>query len=59
MPYSMRKVNGKSCYKVTNRRTKRVFSKCTSKESAIKQMRLLRAIQNNKKFVLRNTRKSR
>ncbi len=59
MPYSMRKIRGKSCYKVVNNKTKRVFSKCTSKESAEKQMRLLRAIQNNKKFVLRTTRKSR
>ena len=63
MPYRSRKVKGKSCYRVTNYKKKRVFSKCTTKENAIKQMRLLRAIQNNKNFVpnstLRKTKKLR
>jgi len=49
----MRKVPNKKCYRVTNRRTKRVMSKCTTKERAKKQLRLLRAIQNNKNFVPR------
>jgi hypothetical protein len=61
MPYKSRKVRGKNCYRVYNRKSKRVFAKCTSKENAIKQMRLLRAVENNKSFKLRlrNTRKNR
>jgi hypothetical protein len=53
MPYTMRKVPKKNCYKVYNNKTKRVFAKCTTKVKAQKQMRLLRAIENNKKFVPR------
>jgi len=54
MPYSVRKVRGKPCYKVYNKKTKRVFSKCTNKENVKKQLRLLRAIEYNKNFVPRN-----
>ena len=50
MPYATRKVRNKSCYRVYNRKTKRVFAKCTTKTRAKKQLRLLRAIQNNPKF---------
>jgi hypothetical protein len=60
MPYTYRKVRGKSCYKVFNIKTKKVFAKCSTKKNALKQLRLLRAIQNNKKFVANGrTRKSR
>ena len=59
MPYAIRKMPNKSCYKVYNKRTKRVFSKCTSKTRAKKQLRLLRTIDNNPNFVLKNrTRKT-
>lgn len=51
MPYKTRKVRGKSCYKVYNLDNKRVFSRCTRKQNATKQMKLLRALQFNKKFV--------
>jgi hypothetical protein len=34
-----------------NTQNKRVFSKCTTKARAMKQLRLLRAIQYNKSFV--------
>lgn len=54
MPYQSRKVPKKKCYRVTNRKTKRVFAKCSTKENAKKQLRLLRAIQYNKDFVPRN-----
>jgi hypothetical protein len=59
MPYTMRKVPNKNCYRVSKRKTKkntkrRVFSKCTSREKAIKQMRLLRALENNKNFENQN-----
>jgi hypothetical protein len=41
----MRKVRGKNCYKVYKTKgTKRVFSKCATKENAKKQLRLLRAV---------------
>lgn len=51
MPYKSRKVRNKNCYKVyKNDKTKKVFAKCSTKENAVKQMRLLRALQNNKNF---------
>lgn len=49
----MRKVPKKRCYRVTNTHSKKIMARCTSKVKAEKQMRLLRAILNNKKFVLR------
>lgn len=51
MPYTLRKVPRKNCYTVRNPKKKKVFSKCTSRKNAIKQMKLLRAIQFNKNFV--------
>ena len=64
MPYAMRKISGTKCYKVYNKKNKRIFSKCTTMKKAKKQMALLRAIENNPKFVRRSsnggkTRKSR
>lgn len=50
MPYYTRKVRNKPCYRVSNRKTKRVFAKCTTKKRAVKQMRLLRALEVNPKF---------
>lgn len=50
MPYTIRKIPNKMCYRVYNKRTKRVFAKCTSKKKANKQLRLLRALENNKNF---------
>lgn len=47
----MRKVKGKNCYRVSNKKTKKVFAKCTTKKNATRQMRLLRAIENNKNFI--------
>lgn len=51
MPYKIRKVTRKRCYRVYNTQTKRTFAKCTSKTRAKKQKKLLQAIQYNKKFV--------
>ena len=56
MPYKTRKVRGKPCYRVTNKDNKKVFAKCTTKENAKKQMKLLRAIQFNKNFKPNGTR---
>lgn len=53
MPYKTRKVRNKPCYKVYNPDTKKVFAKCTTKEQAQKQIRLLRGLQNNKDFAKR------
>lgn len=50
MPYKIRKVNNKSCYKVYNKRTKKVYAKCSTLENAKKQVRLLQAIENNAAF---------
>ncbi len=57
MPYTMRKVPGKKCYRVSKKYTKKskrgtrkVFSKCATRENAVKQMRLLRALEYNKNF---------
>jgi hypothetical protein len=59
MPYTIRKVPNKKCFRVTNKKTKRVLAKCTTMKKAKKQVRLLNAIDKNPKFVLRNNRKSR
>ncbi len=53
MPYAIHKVRNKSCFKVLNTQTKRIFSRCTSKQRAQKQMRLLNAIYYNKNFTRR------
>ena len=50
MPYDIRKVPRRHCFKVYNKKTRRVFSKCTSKSKAKRQMNLLRALENNKTF---------
>jgi hypothetical protein len=54
MPYTIRKLPNKSCYRVTNQKTKRVYAKCTTKSRAKKQIRLLNAIEYGKGFVPRN-----
>ena len=63
MPYTMRKVPGKKCYRVSKKYTKKskqskkgtrkVFAKCATRENAVKQMRLLRALEYNKNFTFR------
>jgi hypothetical protein len=51
MPFKTRKVRGKKCYTVYKAKGKRkVYSKCTTKKKAQKQLRLLRAIIFNKNF---------
>jgi hypothetical protein len=57
MPYKVRKLTKKNCYKMYNIDTKRVYAKCTTKEKAKKQLRLLNAIKYNKNFKLRRTMK--
>lgn len=50
MPYKIRKVRNKDCFRVYNSDTKKTFAKCTTREKAHSQLRLLRGIQNNKTF---------
>ena len=57
MPYSIRKVRGKPCYKLMNRNTKKMFSKCATKRNVKSQLRLLNAIKYNKSFKLRKNMK--
>ena len=53
MPFKTRKVRGKNCYTVYKAKGKRkVYSKCTTKRNAQKQLSLLRAITFNKKYKL-------
>ena len=54
MPYLVRKVPRKNCFRVSNKKTRRVFSRCTTRSSAQKQVRLLRALEYNRNFVPRN-----
>ena len=54
MPYVIRKVRNKDGYKVYNKETKKVYAKCTSHENAVKQVRLLNAIEHNAEFRPRN-----
>lgn len=53
MPYQVRKVNNKTCYRVKNKKSKKVTAKCTTKSKAKRQIRLLNAIEHNPNFVLR------
>jgi len=49
MPYRIRKTR-RGCYSVYNKKTRRIFSKCSSKKNAYKQSKLLRAIMFNPNF---------
>ena len=53
MPFTIRKAPNRRCYRVTNTKTKKVFARCSSRKNAESQVRLLRAIEYNKNFVLR------
>ncbi len=57
MPYSIRKVPKRNCYRVTNTKTHKVRAKCTSKAKAKKQISLIYAIDANPNYKLRNTRR--
>ncbi len=51
MPYTYRKIRKTNCYKVFNTKTKKIFSNCATKNNAIKQLKLLHALQFNKNFI--------
>lgn len=44
MPYTLRKLPRKQCYRVYNKDTKKVFAKCSIKGNAQKQIRLLHTL---------------
>ena len=46
MPYNIRKVSGKNCYKVVNKDNGRIHAKCTSLKKAKSQLRLLYGIDS-------------
>jgi hypothetical protein len=46
MPYTIRKVRNKDCYKVVNKINDRIHAKCSTLENAKKQKRLLEAIDH-------------
>jgi len=51
MPYKLKRVNiRKNCYTVYNPLNKHVFSKCSTKTKAKKQIKLLHAIMYNPNF---------
>jgi len=45
MPYALRKMPNQDCFRVYNRRTKKVYAKCSSLINAQRQIRLLTAIE--------------
>lgn len=59
MPYLIRKVNKKNCFSVRNKKSRRIYSKCTTKKKAKKQIRLLNALENNAAFRKKLTQKRR
>jgi hypothetical protein len=52
MPWEIRKVYGKECYEVRNKITKKVKAKCTTREKAEAQLRILEqwVHKNGEKF---------
>ncbi len=49
MSYKIKKNKSKKkCYTVSNTKNKRIFSKCTTKKKAMKQLKLLNAIKYGK-----------
>ena len=45
MPFAIRKVPNKNCYRIRNTDTGRIHSKCSTLENAKAQLRLLRGIE--------------
>ena len=49
--YEIIRLKKKGCFSVRNKKSKRRFSKCTTRKKALAQTRLLRAILYNPKFI--------
>lgn len=54
MPYTIRKVRGRNCYRVKNQKSKRIMAKCTTLNRAKRQVRLLYGLENGLKPNLPN-----
>jgi hypothetical protein len=50
VPYTIRKTYRRPCYRVMNKRSRRVFAKCATLENARSQDRLLRGLLYNPDF---------
>lgn len=48
MPYIIRKVRNKNCYEVKNKNTGKINAKCSTKNKAKKQVKMLEMIDNKK-----------
>lgn len=48
MPYIIRKVRNKECYRVKNAKTGKVYAFCTTLNKAKAQIRLLESLENKK-----------
>ncbi len=46
MPYQIRKLPNRNCFRVKNTETGRIYSECTSRKKAEAQVKLLRAIDH-------------
>lgn len=57
MPYKIER--RKSCYRVVNKKNKKVHSKCSTKRNASRQFRLLNALEHNPDFIPRAQSRSR
>jgi hypothetical protein len=51
MPYQIRKVKGKKCYRLTNKKTKRVLAKCSTLKKIKNQLRFLNYINHTRKKI--------
>ena len=49
MPFEIRKVRGKPCYKVINKDTGQIHSKCSTLENAKKQVKIMYASDRKKR----------
>lgn len=56
--YEILPVKNRKCFSVRNKKSKRIFSKCTTKKKALAQTRLLRALRFPKIKAKNKTRKN-
>lgn len=49
MPYRIRKVRNRNCYRVKNARTGKIHAQCTSRKKAEAQKRLLEDIEDEER----------
>jgi len=52
MPIKVRKVRGQDCYRVFNAETGEIYAKCTTREKALAQKRLLDEKENEEEKIV-------